>query len=89
MREQLEQFEYNFTDKLDTVISERIDVNLSDKMQAEFDKFEGEMDLKFVKLRGEVMQVSEKFTDLQSAMTVELSNFRSTVIQEIDTKIRC
>ena len=45
------------------------------------------MDLKFVKLRGEVMQVSEKFTDLQSVMTDELSNFRSTVIQEIDTKL--
>ena len=87
LREQLEQFESNFTDKLDTVISERIDANLSDRMQTEFAKFEGEMDLKFVKLRGEVMQVSEKFTDLQSAMTDELSNFRSTVIQEIDTKL--
>ena len=87
LREQLEQFESNFTDKLDTVISERIDANLSDRMQTEFEKFEGEMDLKFVKLRGEVMQVSEKFTDLQSAMIDELSNFRSTVIQEIDTKL--
>ena len=87
LREQLEQFESNFNDKLDTVISERLDANLSDRMQTEFDKFEGEMDLKFVKLRGEVMQVSEKFTDLQSAMTDELSDFRSTVIQEIDTKL--
>ena len=87
LREQLEQFESNFNDKLDTVISERLDANLSDRMQTEFDKFEGEMDLKFVKLRGEVMQVSEKFTDLQSAMTDELSNFRSTIIQEIDTRL--
>ena len=87
MREQLEQFESNFNDKLDTVISERLDANLSDRMQTEFDKFEGEMDLKFVKLREEVMQVSEKFTDLQSAMTDELSNFRSTIIQEIDTRL--
>ena len=86
-REQLEQFESNFTDKLDTVISERIDANLSERMQTEFDRFEGEMDLKFVKLRGEIMQASEKFTDLQSAMTDELTNFRSTVIQEIDTKL--
>ena len=87
LREQQEQFESNFTDKLDTVISERIDANLSERMQTEFDKFEGKMDLKFVKLRGEVMEVSEKFTDLQSAMTDELTNFRSTVIQEIDTKL--
>ena len=87
LREQLEQFESNFNDKLDTVISERTDANLSDRMQTEFDKFEGEMDLKFVKLRGEVMQVSEKFTDLRSAMTDELSDFRSTVIQEIDAKL--
>ena len=86
-REQLEQFESNFTDKLDTVISERIDANLSERKQTEFDRFEGEMDMKFVKLRGEVMQASEKFTDLQSAMTDELTNFRSTVIQEIDTKL--
>ena len=87
LREQLEQFESNFNDKLDTVISERLDANLSDRMQTEFDKFEGELDLKFVKLRGEVMQVSEKFTDLQSAMTDELSNFRSTIIQEIDSRL--
>ena len=87
LREQLGQFESNFNDKLDTVISERLDANLSDRMQTEFDKFEGEMDLKFVKLRGEVMQVSEKFTNLQSAMTDELSNFRSTIIQEIDTRL--
>ena len=86
-REQLEQFESNFTDKLDTVISERIDANLSERKQTEFDRFEGEMDMKFVKLRGEVMQASEKFTDLQSAMTDELTSFRSTVIQEIDTKL--
>ena len=87
LREQLEQFESNFNDKLDTVISERLDATLSDRMQTEFDKFEGELDLKFVKLRGEVMQVSEKFTDLQSAMTDELSNFRSTIIQEIDSRL--
>ena len=87
LREQLEQFESNFNNKLDTVISERLDATLSDRMQTEFDKFEGELDLKFVKLRGEVMQVSEKFTDLQSAMTDELSNFRSTIIQEIDSRL--
>ena len=96
--EQLEQFEASFIKKLDTVIAERIDANMFERMQTEFDKYEGEMDLKFVKLRGEVMQVSEKFTDLQSAMTDEFSNFRSimtdefanfrsTVTEEIDTKL--
>ena len=51
----LEQFEINFTNKLNTVIADKLETKITERMQPEFNKFEGELDLKLVKLRGELM----------------------------------
>ena len=81
--EQLEQFENSFT-SMDTVIANKLESAIDKAVQRGFDQLRKTVDLGLAHVNGEVMQVGEKLTGFQSAMTDELANFRSTVIQEID-----
>ena len=56
---------------------------ISDKMQTEFNKFEEKVHLKFVNLRGELLQVDSKLNTLQlqltDKMTTELNKFQADI----------
>ena len=78
-----EHIEATISDKIDTVISDKMESLISEKMQTEFNKFEEKVDLKFVNLRGELLQVDSKLNTLQlqltDKMTTELNKFQADI----------
>ena len=86
--EQLVQFENSFTNKMDTVIANKLESAIDKAMQRGFDQLRKTVDLGIANVSGEVRQVGEKFTVFQSAMTGEFANFRSTVTEHLDIKLQ-
>ena len=74
------------TEKIYTVISDKMESLISEKMQTEFNKFEENVDLKFVNLRGELLQVDSKLNTLQlqltDKMTTEMNKFQADIDNE-------
>ena len=83
INDKLEQIEVTITEKIDTVVSDKMESLISEKMQTEFSKFEEKVDLKFVNLRGELLQVDSKLNTLQlqltDKMTTELNKFQAYI----------
>ena len=71
------------TEKIDAVIVDKMQSNIAEKMQTEFNKFEEKVYLKFVHLRGELLQVDYKLNMLQlqltDKMTTELDKFQADI----------
>ena len=86
--EQLVQFENSFTNKMDTVIANKLDSAIDKAMQRGFDQLRKTVDLGVANVSGEVRRVGEKLTGFQSAMTGEFANFRSTVTEHLDVKLQ-
>ena len=86
--QQLEQFENSFTNKMDTVIANKLESAIDKAMQRGFDQLRKTVDLGVANVSGEVRQVGEKLTGFQSAMTGEFANFRSTVTEHLDVKLQ-
>ena len=86
--EQLVQFENSFTNKMDTVIANKLESAIDKAMQRGFDQLRKTVDLGVANVSGEVRQVGEKLTVFQSAMTGEFANFRSTVTEHLDIKLQ-
>ena len=86
--EQLVQFENSFTNKMDTVIANKLESAIDKAMQRGFDQLRKTVDLGVANVSGEVRQVGEKLTGFQSAMTDEFANFRSTVTEHLDVKLQ-
>ena len=86
--EQLVQFENSFTNKMDTVIANKLESAIDKAMQRGFDHLRKTVDLGIANVSGEVRQVGEKLTVFQSAMTGEFANFRSTVTEHLDIKLQ-
>ena len=86
--QQLEQFENSFTNKMDTVIANKLESAIDKAMQRGFDQLRKTVDLGVANVSGEVRQVGEKLTGFQSAMTDEFANFRSTVTEHLDVKLQ-
>ena len=86
--EQLQQFENSFTNKMDTVIVNKLESAIDKAMQRGFDQLRKTVDLGVANVSGEVRQVGEKLTGFQSAMTDEFANFRSTVTEHLDVKLQ-
>ena len=86
--EQLVQFENSFTNKMDTVIANKLESAIDKAMQRGFDQLRKTVDLGVANVSGEVRQVGEKLTGFQSAMTGEFANFRSTVTEHLDVKLQ-
>ena len=86
--QQLEQFENSFTNKMDTVIANKLESAIDKAMQRGFDQLRKIVDLGVANVSGEVRQVGEKLTGFQSAMTEEFANFRSTVTERLDVKLQ-
>ena len=86
--EQLEQFQNSFTNKMDTVIANKLESAIDKAMQRGFDQLRKTVDLGVANVSGEVRQVGEKLTGFQSAMTDEFANFRSTVTEHLDVKLQ-
>ena len=86
--QQLEQFENSFTNKMDTVIANKLESAIDKAMQRGFDQLRKTVDLGIANVSGEVRQVGEKLTGFQSAMTGEFANFRSTVTEHLDVKLQ-
>ena len=86
--QQLEQFENSFTNKMDTVIANKLESEIDKAMQRGFDQLRKTVDLGVANVSGEVRQVGEKLTGFQSAMTDEFANFRSTVTEHLDVKLQ-
>ena len=86
--EQLVQFENSFTNKMDTVIANKLESAIDKAMQRGFDQLRKTVDLGIANVSGEVRQVGEKLTGFQSAMTGEFANFRSTVTEHLDVKLQ-
>ena len=86
--EQLQQFENSFTNKMDTVIVNKLESAIDKAMQRGFDQLRKTVDLGIANVSGEVRQVGEKLTGFQSAMTDEFANFRSTVTEHLDVKLQ-
>ena len=86
--EQLQQFENSFTNKMDTVIVNKLESAIDKAMQRGFDQLRKTVDLGIANVSGEVRQVGEKLTGFQSAMTGEFANFRSTVTEHLDVKLQ-
>ena len=73
--EQLEQFENSFTNKMDTVIANKLESAIDKAMQRGFDQLRKAVDLGVANVSGEVRQVGEKLTGFQSTMTDEFANY--------------
>ena len=86
--QQLEQFENSFTNKMDTVIANKLESAIDKAMQRGFDQLRKTVNLGVANVSGEVRQVGEKLTGFQSAMTDEFVNFRSTVTEHLDVKLQ-
>ena len=86
--EQLEQFENSFTNKIDTVIANKLECTIDKAWQRGFEQVRKTVDPGLVNVSGEVRQVGEKLTGFQSAMTDEFANFRSTVTEHLDIKLQ-
>ena len=86
--QQLEQFENSFTNKMDTVIANKLESAIDKAMQRGFDQLRKTVNLGVANVSGEVRQVGEKLTGFQSAMTGEFANFRSTVTEHLDVKLQ-
>ena len=86
--EQLEQFQNSFTNKMDTVIDNKLESAIDKAMQRGFDQLRKTVDLGVANVSGEVRQMGEKLTGFQSAMTDEFANFRSTVTEHLDVKLQ-
>ena len=86
--QQLEQFENSFTNKMDTVIANKLESAIDKAMQRGFDQLRKTVNLGVANVSGEVRQVGEKLTGFQSAMTDEFANFRSTVTEHLDVKLQ-
>ena len=86
--QQLEQFENGFTNKMDTVIANKLESAIDKAMQRGFDQLRKTVNLGVANVSGEVRQVGEKLTGFQSAMTGEFANFRSTVTEHLDVKLQ-
>ena len=86
--QQLEQFENSFTNKMDSVIVNKLESAIDKAMQRGFDQLRKTVDLGVANVSGEVRQVGEKLTGFQSAMTGEFANFRSTVTEHLDVKLQ-
>ena len=86
--EQLVQFENSFTNKMDTVIANKLESAIDKAMQRGFDQLRKTVALGVANVSGEVRQVGEKLTGFQSAMTGEFANFRSTVTEHLDVKLQ-
>ena len=86
--EQLVQFENSFTNKMDTVIANKLESAIDKAMQRGFDQLRKTVDRGIANVSGEVRQVGEKLTVFQSAMTGEFANFRSTVTEHLDIKLQ-
>ena len=86
--QQLEQFENSFTNKMDTVIANKLESAIDKAMQRGFDQLRKTVNLGAANVSGEVRQVGEKLTGFQSAMTGEFANFRSTVTEHLDVKLQ-
>ena len=86
--QQLEQFENSFTNKMDTVIANKLESAIDKAMQRGFDQLRKTVNLGVANVSGEVRQVGEKLTGFQSAMTGESANFRSTVTEHLDVKLQ-
>ena len=86
--QQLEQFENSFTNKMDTVIANKLESAIDKAMQRGFDQLRKTVDLAVANVSGEVQQVGEKLIGFQSAMTDEFANFRSTVTEHLDVKLQ-
>ena len=87
-QQQLEQFENSFTNKMDTVIANKLESAIDKAMQRGFDQLRKTVNLGVANVSGEVRQVGEKLTGFQSAMTGEFANFRSTVTEHLDVKLQ-
>ena len=59
---------------------------ISEKMQTEFNKFEEKVDLKFVNLRGELLQVDSKLNTLQLQLTDKMTTEMNKFQADIDNK---
>ena len=86
--QQLEQFENSFTNKMDTVIANKLESAIDKAMQRGFDQLRKTVNLGVANVSGEIRQVGEKLTGFQSAMTGEFANFRSTVTEHLDVKLQ-
>ena len=86
INDKLEQIEVTFTEKIDTVISDKLESLISEKMQTEFNKFEEKVDLKFVNLRGELLQVDSKLNTLQLQLTDKMTTEMNKFQADIDNK---
>ena len=86
--QQLDQFENSFTNKMDTVIANKLESAIDKAMQRGFDQLRKTVDLGVANVSGEVRQVGEKLTGFQSAMTGEFANSRSTVTEHLDFKLQ-
>ena len=86
INDKLEQIEVTITEKIDTVISDKLESLISEKMQTEFNKFEEKVDLKFVNLRGELLQVDSKLNTLQLQLTDKMTTEMNKFQADIDNK---
>ena len=59
---------------------------ISDKMQTEFNKFEEKVDMKFVNLRGKLLQVDSKSNTLQLQLTVKMTTELDRFQTDINNK---